>query len=149
MPAPVANVTPSGAAACHACPRAAFFQVRVEGPPGHARRRANACATHLVEVIELLRAWARDSHFTGGRLIVLAIDPHALPRLAALGIPEPGFAFYSAPITATPVTAALPRPQGPALGGRVKSPARRLVIEAAYDLRHAESPRSRWPAFLT
>ena len=110
MPALVPNVTSGGAAACNACSRAGFFQVRVEWPPGHehTRRRANACASHLVEVIELLRAWARDSHLTGGWLTVLAIDPYALPRLAALGIPEPGFAFYSAPVTATPVTAALP-----------------------------------------
>ena len=104
MPAPVPNVTSGGAAACDACPRAAFFQVRIEGPPGHerTRRRANACATHLVEVIERLRAWAGDSHLAGGWLTVLAIDAYALPRLAALGIPEPGFAFYSAPITAAP-----------------------------------------------
>jgi hypothetical protein len=104
-PAPVPNVTPGGAAACHACPRAAFFQVRVEWPPGqpgHSHRRANACASHLVEVIEQLRAWARDSHLTGGWLTVLAIDPYALPRLAALGIPAPGFAFYSAPLSAAP-----------------------------------------------
>jgi hypothetical protein len=108
VPAPVPNVTQAAAAACDVCPRAAFFQVRVEGPPGHEhpRRRANACATHLVDVIELLRAWALDSHLADGRLTVLAIDPYALPRLAALGIPEPGFAFYSAPVTADPVSAA-------------------------------------------
>jgi hypothetical protein len=104
MPGPdPPNVTPGGAAACNACPRAAFFQVRVEWPPvqpGHTHRRANACAGHLVEVIEQLRAWARDSHLTGGWLTVLAIDPYALPRLAALGIPEPGFVFYSAPVSA-------------------------------------------------
>jgi len=112
MPAPVPNVTPGGAAACNVCPRAAFFQVRVEWPRGHkhTRRRANACASHLVEVIELLRAWARDSHLTSGCLTVLAIDPYALPRLAALGIPEPGFAFYSAPITATAVASTRPEP---------------------------------------
>ena len=107
MPIPALNVTHGGAAACTACPRAAFFQVRVERPPGHTSRRANACATDLVEVIEQTRAWARDRHLTGGWLTVLAIDPYALPRLAALGIPEPGFAFYSAPVTATPITAAL------------------------------------------
>ena len=104
MPALAPNVTPGGAAACNACPRAAFFQVRVEWPPGHehTRRRANACAGHLVEVIEMLRAWAWDSDLTGGCLTVLAIDPYALLRLAALGIPEPGFAFYSAPVSAAP-----------------------------------------------
>jgi len=104
MSAPVQNVTPDGAATCSECTRAACFQARVEWPPGreHTRRRANACASHLVEVIQLLRTWARDSHLTGGWLTVLAIDPYALPRLAALGIPEPGFAFYTAPITPAP-----------------------------------------------
>jgi hypothetical protein len=121
--APVPNVTPGGAAACSECTRAAFFQARVEWPPGYAPsrehgrehgreltgRRANACASHLVEVIQLLRAWARGSHLTGGWLTVLAIDPYALPRLAALGIPEPGFAFYTAPITQPPVASQLSR----------------------------------------
>jgi hypothetical protein len=107
-PVPVPDVTPGGAATCSSCTRAAFFQARVEWPPGreHTRRRANACASHLVEVIQLLRTWARDSHLTGGWLTVLAIDPYALPRLAALGIPEPGFAFYTAPITAAPFSRA-------------------------------------------
>jgi len=106
-PAPVPDVTPGGAVTCSECTRAAFFQARVESPAGceHTRRRANACASHLVDVIQLLRTWARGSHLTGGWLTVLAIDPYALPRLAALGIPEPGFAFYSTPIT--PNTSAL------------------------------------------
>jgi hypothetical protein len=113
--APVPNVTPGGAARCSECTRAAFFQARVEWPPGrghgreHSGRRANACASHLVDVIQLLRTWARGSHLTGGWLTVLAIDPYALPRLAALGIPEPGFAFYTAPITQPPVASQLSR----------------------------------------
>jgi hypothetical protein len=104
MSAPAPNITPGEPTACSACTRAAFFQARVEWPPGkeQARRRANACAGHLVDVIQQLRDWARDSQLPGSWLTVLAIDPYALPRLAALGIPEPGFAFYSAPISATP-----------------------------------------------
>lgn len=110
--APVPDVTPGGAVTCSECTREAFFQARVEWPPGreHTQKRANACASHLVEVIELLRTWARGSHLTGGWLTVLAIDPYALPRLAALGIPEPGFAFYTAPITQAPFG----RPAAPA-----------------------------------
>ena len=109
--APVPNVTPGGAATCSECSRAAFFQARVEWPHGreHSGRRANACASHLVEVIQLLRTWARGSHPAGGWLTVLAIDPYALPRLAALGIPEPGFAFYTAPVTQPPVASQLSR----------------------------------------
>jgi hypothetical protein len=87
--------------ACTACTRPAFFQARVESPAGREfiARRVNACAGHLAEVIQRLRAWARCHDVARGRLTVLAIDPYALPRLAALGIADPGFAFYSAPVT--------------------------------------------------
>ena len=100
MPAAVPDATLSGAATCTTCTRVAFFQVRVESPDGRELAgRANACASHLVEVIELLSAWARASEFAGGWLTVLAIDPYGLPRMTALGLPESGFAFYTAPIT--------------------------------------------------
>src|SRR5215469_8957145 len=109
--APVPNVTQDGAATCSECTRAASFQARVEWPPDgeHTGRRANACAGHLVEVIQLLRTWARGSGRDGAWLTVLAIDPYALPRLAALGIPEPGFAFYTAPVTQAPLASRLSR----------------------------------------
>jgi hypothetical protein len=101
MPATAANLTPGGAAACSACTREAFFQARIESPPGrrHTRRRVNACASHLIEVIQTLRAWAQASRLTAGCVTVLAIDPYSMPRLAALGITDLGFAFYSVPIT--------------------------------------------------
>lgn len=111
MSASSPNLTtrPAEAAACSACAREACFQARVESPAGqqHIRRRANACAGHLVEVIQMLRAWAGSRRLTGGWLTVLAIDPHALPRLAARGVTEHGFAFYSAPIARPGMTARL------------------------------------------
>jgi hypothetical protein len=93
--------------ACSVCTRAAFFQARLESAAGHEPilRRANACASHLVEVILQLRAWARRHHVTRGWLTALAIDPYGMPRLAALGITDPGFAFYSAPLTPPNATA--------------------------------------------
>jgi hypothetical protein len=100
-----ANLTSRGAAACSECTREAFFQARIESPAGrwhtrwHTRRRANACSSHLVEVIQTLCAWAQDNHLAAGCLTVLAIDPYSLPRLAVLGVTDEGFAFYSAPIT--------------------------------------------------
>jgi hypothetical protein len=99
---------PQRAVACSVCPRAAFFQARLESAAGHERilRRVNACASHLVEVILQLRAWARRHHVTRGWLTTLAIDPYAMPRLAALGITDPGFTFYSAPLT-QPIAAAI------------------------------------------
>jgi hypothetical protein len=95
------DLTPSGAVACIVCARAAFFQARVEWPAGRERirRRASACASHVIDAIQLLRAWGHDSQLTAGWLTVLAIDPYALPRLAALGIADPGFIFYSARLT--------------------------------------------------
>lgn len=107
MSALVPNVPPSGVAACSVCTRAAFFQACVEwqGGNGLIRRRVNTCASHVIEAIQLLRAWGHVSGLVDGWLTVLAIDPYALPRLAALGIADPGFAFYSAPI-AWPVATA-------------------------------------------
>jgi hypothetical protein len=98
----VQKVISERAVACTECGGAAFFQARIEYPAGpeFIRRRANACSGHLIDIIQLLRSWARAQQIaTGSWLTVLAIDPYALPRLAALGIADPGFAFYSAPIT--------------------------------------------------
>lgn len=94
------DAAPRTAAACGACTRAASFQSRVEYQAGHEpiHRSANACSRHLAEVVQALHAWARASRLTGGTLTVLAIDPYDLPRLTALGVPDPGFVFYSAPI---------------------------------------------------
>jgi hypothetical protein len=102
MPPSVLKPIPKRAAECTECTRPAFFQARLEYPAGaeFIRRRANACSGHLTDIIELLRSWARDRELASGAwLTVLAIDPYALPRLAALGIADPGLAFYSAPVT--------------------------------------------------
>jgi hypothetical protein len=66
-------------AACDADPRcghAACFQVQVEAAqPEQADRKALACAYHVAEVIETLRAWAREHDLAGGQLTILAIEP--------------------------------------------------------------------------
>jgi hypothetical protein len=98
----VQQVTTEQAVGCTECGRTASFQARIEYPAGpeFIRHRASACSGHLIDIIQTLRSWAQARHLTtGGWLTVLAIDPYALPRLAALGITDPGFAFYSAPIT--------------------------------------------------
>jgi hypothetical protein len=96
----IPNLAPREAAACGTCRREACFQARVDPAAGHEHpaRHANACASHLVEVIEMLRAWASSSRLADGWLTVLAIDPYAISRLAAEGVTDHGFAFYSAPI---------------------------------------------------
>jgi hypothetical protein len=101
MSPPAQNVIPAEAATCSTCPRPAYFQARIDTlpPSGRTRRRANACASHLIEAMELLRAWNQAHDIAGGRLTVAAIDPYALPWMTAQGISDYGFAFYSAPIT--------------------------------------------------
>jgi hypothetical protein len=114
MSAPVQKITQGKAVACSVCARAAFFLARIEYPAGpqFARRRAPACATHLVEVMQALCSWARSRQLAGGRLTVLAIDPYALPRLTALGVADPGLPFYWVPIT-RPAATAGPEAAGP------------------------------------
>jgi hypothetical protein len=103
----IPNPAPSLAGRCSACRRDACFQARVDPAAGHehAARRANACASHLVEVIQMLRAWASSSRLAGGWLTVLAIDPYAVSRLAADGVTDHGFPFYSAPLNRPDVVA--------------------------------------------
>jgi hypothetical protein len=68
-------------AACDADPRcrhAACFQVQLEASqPQQAYRQALACAYHVADVIEALRAWAREHDMAGGQLTILAIEPTA------------------------------------------------------------------------
>jgi hypothetical protein len=98
MTVPLPNLTPGGAVACALCAREACFQARVEWAAGRepVRRRRNACASHVIESIQQLRAWGHDRELTDGWLTVLAIDPYTMPRLAELGSADPGFIFYSA-----------------------------------------------------
>ena len=99
MPVPVADISPGIAMACVACSRAAFFQARAEWPrdPACVSRHVSACAAHVVEAIQLLRAWGHDCDLADGWLTVLAIDPGRPVN----GSAEPGLQFYSAPL-ATP-----------------------------------------------
>ena len=95
MAVPVAGLPPGIVTACIVCSGAAFFQARAQWPRGRTRvsRHASACADHVVEAIQLLRAWGHDCQLTDGWLTVLAIDPHASRGTAAPGLP-----FYSAPL---------------------------------------------------
>ena len=91
---------------CHAgtgCAEQACFQVRVEALVGRrwVGHWANACAAHIGELVQDLRAWARDSGLADGKVTVLAIDPAAEFRLAAGDEPGPlwpGFAFSTLPL---------------------------------------------------
>ena len=74
------------------CLRAPCFQVELETP--HAHRQANACAYHVADVIQAVRAWAAAHGVADGQLTILAIEPAAGGRQ-----PDPGgFAFSKIPL---------------------------------------------------
>jgi hypothetical protein len=98
-------------AACEADPRCrhgACFQVQLEASrPRRADRQALACAYHVADVIEALRAWARDQGLGGGQLTILAIESaaggHHAPGTGGpktAGLRE--FAFTTIPLTTIP-----------------------------------------------
>ena len=60
------------------CGHPACFQIQLEASqPQQAYRQALACAYHVADVIEALRAWAREQDLAGGQLTILAIEPAA------------------------------------------------------------------------
>ncbi len=86
------------------CLHVPCFQVQLEASrPGQAHRQANACAYHVPDVIETLRAWAGKHDLADGQLTILAIEPAAggrIPdRAGQPGQPElRGFAFSTIPL---------------------------------------------------
>ena len=92
---------------CDADPRCTHvpcFQVQLEAArPRHSRRQANACAYHVADVIQALRAWAGERGLMGGQLTILAIEPAAGGRQpggsGAAGRQElRGFPFTTIPL---------------------------------------------------
>lgn len=78
------------------CLHVACFQVQLDvARPGQDHRHANACAYHVPEVIQALRAWAGEHGVADGQLTILAVEP------AASGRP-PGFAFSRIPLDPVP-----------------------------------------------
>jgi hypothetical protein len=92
------------------CRHVPCFQVQLDASrPRQAHRQANACAYHVPDVIEALRAWAGERDLADGKLTILAIEPAAGGRIpgqpgqprqpGGLGQPEPrGFAFSTIPL---------------------------------------------------
>ena len=77
-----------------ACLRTPCFQVQLEisQQPHH---QANACAYHVADVIQAVRAWAAERGVADGQLTILAIEADAGGRQADLR----GFAFSRIPLT--------------------------------------------------
>jgi hypothetical protein len=60
------------------CLHVPCFQVQLEASrPRQSHRQANACAYHVPEVIQALRAWAGEHDLADGLLTILAIEPAA------------------------------------------------------------------------
>ena len=78
------------------CLHVPCFQVQLDvARPRQAHQQASACAYHVPEVIEALRAWAGDHGAADGQLTILAIEPSAGGR-------PPGFAFSRIPLDPVP-----------------------------------------------
>src|SRR4029077_12751312 len=60
------------------CGHPACFQIQLEASqPQQAYRQAPACAYHVADVIEALRAWAREHDLAGGAPTIPALRPVA------------------------------------------------------------------------
>jgi hypothetical protein len=73
------------------------FQVQLEAPR-KAHRQANACAYHVADIVQALRAWAGEQGLADGRLTILAIEPAGGGRQPELR----GFAFSNIPLAPAP-----------------------------------------------
>ncbi|HCU94748.1 MAG TPA: hypothetical protein DHU96_19420 [Actinobacteria bacterium] len=61
-----------------ACRRPSRFQARLDaghGTQGRLCKDAEACASHLADIVQALTTWARENNFREGNVIVLAIEP--------------------------------------------------------------------------
>jgi hypothetical protein len=84
------------------CRHGPCFQVQLEAArPHRARRQANACAYHVADVIQALRAWAGERKLMGGQLTILAIESAAGGRQPGDAPERPqlrGFPFTTIPL---------------------------------------------------
>lgn len=66
------------------CLHVPCFQVQLDASrPRQAHRQANACAYHVPDIIEALRAWAGEHDLADGQLTILAIEPATGARIPA------------------------------------------------------------------
>lgn len=72
------RASPEACDADNECLHVPCFQVQLDGArPRQAHQRANACAYHVADVIQALRAWAAEHDVIDGALTILAIEPAA------------------------------------------------------------------------
>jgi hypothetical protein len=83
------------------CLHVPCFQVQLDVPSRkQAHRRVNACAYHVADVIQAVRAWAGEHGVIDGELTILAIEPAAGGRQPSeADRPDlRGFAFSTIPL---------------------------------------------------
>jgi hypothetical protein len=74
---PLPRMQPHVCQADSTCGHPPRFQARLEAVNGTqpVRQNAEACASHLTDMVQALTTWARRQHLTDGELTVLTIDP--------------------------------------------------------------------------
>ena len=105
MNPPDHQASPGTCDADRQCGHVPCFQVRLDGShPRKAQRRADACAYHVAEVIEALRAWAAERGVVDGALTILAVEPVAGGRQPTGEERSDlrGFAFSTIPLESGP-----------------------------------------------
>ncbi len=121
-------MTPSaeGAPACRCgadatCLRVPCFQVQLDASrPRRVHRQANACAYHVPDLIETLRAWAGEHGVSDGQLTVLAIEPAAGDRQP---IEEDQPDLRGFPFSTIPLSTQKRRGRHAGIGSRAAAPA--------------------------
>ena len=74
MTPPDNRASPGACDADSECLHVPCFQVQLDASScGQAQRQANACAYHVADVIQALRAWAAERGVIDGALTILAI----------------------------------------------------------------------------
>jgi len=105
MTTPDRQASPERCDADTQCGHVPCFQVRLDGSrPRQGHRRADACAYHVAEVIEALRAWAAEHGVVDGALTILAVEPAAGGRqlTGEDQLDLRGFAFSTIPLDPGP-----------------------------------------------
>jgi hypothetical protein len=105
------RASPEACDADNQCLHVPCFQVQLDGTrPRQAHQRANACAYHVADVIEMLRRWAAEHGVVDGALTILAIEPAAGGRQPTGEDRSDlhGFAFSTIPLDSGRPTAGRP-----------------------------------------
>ena len=81
MRPPDHRASPGACDADSSCQHVPCFQVQLDASScGQPHQQADACAYHVADVIQALRAWAAEHGVVDGALTILAVEPDAAGR---------------------------------------------------------------------